>query len=33
VILAPFDRPKRERKVLYMPPPFDLEGYLAARKK
>lgn len=30
-ILAPFDRPPRERRVLYMPPPFDLSGYLAAR--
>ncbi|AEB09150.1 reverse transcriptase domain-containing protein [Desulfobacca acetoxidans] len=32
-ILAPFDRPKRERKVLYMPPPFDLEKYFAGREK
>jgi hypothetical protein len=31
-IFAPFDRPKREKKVLYMPPPFHLEAYLAARK-
>ncbi len=32
-IFAPFDRPPRERRVLYMPPPFDLAGYLAARRK
>lgn len=31
-ILAPFDRPKREKRVLYFPPPFDLKGYLARKK-
>lgn len=31
-ILAPFDRPKRDKKVLYMPPPFDLKGYLAGKR-
>ena len=31
-IFAPFDRPKRGKRVLYMPPPFDLAAYLAARK-
>ncbi|MBW1992449.1 MAG: RNA-directed DNA polymerase [Deltaproteobacteria bacterium] len=31
-ILAPFDRPKREKRVLYFPPPFDLAAYLASRK-
>jgi RNA-directed DNA polymerase len=30
-ILAPFDRPKREKRVLYFPPPFDLQGYLARK--
>jgi RNA-directed DNA polymerase len=30
-ILAPFDRPPREKRVLYIPPPFDLAAYLAAR--
>jgi RNA-directed DNA polymerase len=30
-ILAPFDRPPREKRVLHMPPPFDLANYLAAR--
>jgi len=32
-ILAPFDRPQRPKKVLYMPPPFDLAGYLARRRQ
>lgn len=31
-ILAPFDRPQREKKILYMPPPFDLQGYLAGKR-
>jgi group II intron reverse transcriptase/maturase len=31
-ILVPFDRPVRPRKILYMPPPFDIQHYLAARK-
>lgn len=30
-ILAPFDRPRRERRVLYYPPPFDLKSYLARK--
>jgi RNA-directed DNA polymerase len=30
-ILAPFDRPKRPKKVLYMPPPFDLADYLSRK--
>jgi group II intron reverse transcriptase/maturase len=30
-ILAPFDRTPRKKRVLYMPPPFDLAAYLAAR--
>lgn len=28
-IFMPFDRLRRERKVLYFPPPFDLPAYLA----
>jgi hypothetical protein len=31
-ILAPFDRPPRERRVLYFPPPFDLQAYLARKR-
>lgn len=31
-ILAPFDRPPRERRVLYFPPPFDLKGYQERRR-
>lgn len=30
-ILVPFDRPRKARKVLYFPPPFDLPGYLARK--
>lgn len=32
-ILVPFDRPKKEKRILYMPPPFDLEAYLAAKRE
>lgn len=28
-ILTPFDRPPKQRRVLYMPPPLDIERYLA----
>ncbi|MBW2135889.1 MAG: RNA-directed DNA polymerase [Deltaproteobacteria bacterium] len=31
-ILAPFDRPRKEKRVLYMPPPFDLQSYLAGKR-
>jgi group II intron reverse transcriptase/maturase len=31
-IFAPFDRPAKERRILYMPPPFDLARYLAAKR-
>ncbi len=31
-ILSPFDRPKKIRQILYMPPPFDLKGYLAGKR-
>jgi len=30
-IFMPFDRPRRERKVIFFPPPFDLPGYLARK--
>ena len=31
-IFTPYDRPPKERKILYMPPPFDLLGYLKDRR-
>jgi len=31
MIFVPYDRPKRERKVLYFPPPMDLSSYLLKR--
>lgn len=31
-ILKPFDFAKKEKKILYMPPPFDLKGYLAGKR-
>ncbi len=31
-ILAPFDKPPKEKRILYMPPPFDLQGYLAGKR-
>jgi len=31
-IFTPFDRPKRDKRVLFFPPPFDLKGYLARKK-
>lgn len=30
---VPFDRGKREKKILYMPPPFDLAAYLSHREE
>lgn len=27
LIMVPFDRPKRERRVLYVPPPLNMEDY------
>jgi group II intron reverse transcriptase/maturase len=33
MIFTPYDRPRRERKVLYFPPPMDLSGYLLTRSK
>jgi group II intron reverse transcriptase/maturase len=32
-IFSPFDKPVRERKILFMPPPFDVQGYLAGKLK
>ena len=31
-LFEPFDRPKKEKRVIYMPPPFDLNKYLEKRK-
>lgn len=31
-IFVPFDSAPKERKILYMPPPFDLMGYLAGNR-
>jgi group II intron reverse transcriptase/maturase len=31
-ILSPFDRPPREKRVLYMPPPFSMEAYLNGKR-
>ncbi|RJO61280.1 RNA-directed DNA polymerase [candidate division WS5 bacterium] len=33
LIMTPFDKPKRERKVLYYPPPMNLSAYLLKKKK
>jgi retron-type reverse transcriptase len=33
MIFVPYDKPKRERKVLYMPPPLNLFSYLSKRKR
>jgi len=33
LIMTPFDKPKRERKVLFMPPPLNLTTYLLKKKK
>ena len=31
-IFAPFVRPAKDRRILYMPPSFDLAGYLAGKR-
>lgn len=31
-IFAPFDQKRRERQILYMPPAFDIKGYLAGKR-
>ncbi len=33
LIMVPFDRPKRERKVLYYPPPLNMEAYYLKKKR
>lgn len=33
MIFVPFDKPKKEHKVLYMPPPLDLSLYRWERKR
>ncbi|OPY72516.1 MAG: Group II intron-encoded protein LtrA [Syntrophorhabdus sp. PtaU1.Bin002] len=33
LIMVPFDRPKKERKVLYYPPPLDMTIYDLKKKK
>ncbi len=33
LIMVPFEKEKKERKILYMPPPFDLGVYLRNRKE
>ena len=33
LIMTPFDKPKRERKVLFMPPPLNMAAYLLKKKK
>lgn len=32
-VLAPYDRPPKKKEVLYMPPPFDLKGYLEGKRQ
>lgn len=33
LIMTPFDKPKRERKVLFMPPPLNMAAYILKKKK
>ncbi len=33
LIMVPFDKPKKERKVLYYPPPLNLEAYCLKKKR
>ncbi len=33
LIMTPFNKPKRERKVLFMPPPLNMATYLLKKKK
>ena len=30
---VPYDRPPRKKEILYMPPPFDLEGYRKGKRR
>jgi len=32
LIMVPFDKPKKERKILYYPPPLDVAAYKSSRK-
>lgn len=33
LIMTPFDKPKKERKVLYMPPPLNIAAYMLKKKR
>ena len=33
MIFVPFDKPKKERKVLYYPSPLNLDAYYLKKKK
>ncbi len=33
LIMVPFDKPKKERKVLYYPPPLNLEAYYLKKRR
>lgn len=33
LIMTPFDKPGREKKVLYYPPPMNMDAYLLKKKK
>jgi group II intron reverse transcriptase/maturase len=33
LIMVPFDRPKKERKVIYYPPPLNLEAYYLKKRR
>ncbi|MEW6376159.1 MAG: reverse transcriptase domain-containing protein [Thermodesulfobacteriota bacterium] len=33
MIFTPYDKPKRERRVLYFPPPLDLSSYLSRKSR
>jgi retron-type reverse transcriptase len=32
LIMVPFDKPKKERKVLYYPPPLNLDAYFLKKR-
>jgi RNA-directed DNA polymerase len=33
LIMVPFDRPKKERKVLFYPPPLNMAAYYLKKKR
>ncbi len=33
LVMTPFDKPKRERKVLHMPQPMNMDAYLIKKKR